>query len=119
VADFAEPAALSRPDVAMVTRMVVPLVDGEIERDWSRGVSPTRLEVETPGRLYTARADFAKGSLISPFTAADRRRKLEDCLRFGGFNPHRADVFDEVIEGLIDSADVSADFSRLTAEVTR
>jgi 2-methylcitrate dehydratase PrpD len=119
VADFADPAALSRPDVATVTRMVVPLVDDEIERDWGREVSPTRLEVETPGELYTARVDFAKGSLLSPLTAADRRRKLEDCLRFGGFDRSRADFFDEVIDGLIDSADVSADFRRLTAEVTR
>jgi 2-methylcitrate dehydratase PrpD len=119
VADFADPAALLRPDVATVTCMVVPLVDDEVERGWGRNVSPTRLEVETPGRFYTARVDFAKGSLLSPFTAADRRRKLEDCLRFGGFDRSRADVFDEVIDDLIDSADVSADFRGLTAEVTR
>lgn len=45
------------------------------------------------------------------------RRKLEDCLRFGGFDSSRADAFDEIIEGLIDSCDVAADFRRLSAQI--
>ena len=117
VADFADVAALSRPDVAAVTRLVLPLVDDDIEREWGRSVSPTRLEVETPGKVYTVRTDFAKGSLVTPFTPRDVRRKLEDCLRFGGFDSSRADAFDEVIEGLIDSRDVAGDFRRLSAAI--
>jgi len=117
VADFADPAALSRPDIAAVARLVLPLVDDGIEREWGRSVSPTRLEVETPEKVFTARVDFAKGSLVRPFTPRDVRRKLEDCLSFGGFDRSRAGVFDEIVEGLIDSADVAAEFRRLSAEI--
>jgi 2-methylcitrate dehydratase PrpD len=117
VADFASEAALSRPDIAKVARLVIPLVDDEIERDWGRSVSPTRLEVDTPSKVYSARVDFAKGSLSRPFTPQDVRRKLEDCLRFGGFDRSRADIFEDAVEGLLDSSDVAADFRRLSSEM--
>ncbi|HET6190322.1 MAG TPA: MmgE/PrpD family protein [Trebonia sp.] len=119
VADFADVTALSRPGVAALTRLVLPLADDEIERDWGRSVSPTRLEVETADQLYTARVDFAKGSLIRPFTELDVRRKLEDCLRFGGFAPSRAGIVGEVVDGLVDSRDVAADFRKLSNEIIR
>jgi len=35
----------------------------------------------------------------------------------GGFDHSRAGVFDEIVEGLIDSADVAAEFRRLSAEI--
>lgn len=119
VADFADVSALSRPDVAQVTRLVLPLVDDAIEREWGRSVSPTVLEVETRERVFTARVDHAQGSLARPFSSADVRRKLEDCLDFGGFDTSKADTVEEAIDGLLDSQDVAADLGRLSAAVSR
>lgn len=115
--DFADSAALTRPDVARLTKLIVPLVDDEIERDWGRNVSPTRLEAVVGGRVFTARCDQAKGSLAHPFTREEARGKLEDGLYFGGFNRSSAGLFEETIEGLAVSKDVGADLRRLSAAI--
>jgi 2-methylcitrate dehydratase PrpD len=118
LADFADPSALIRPEIAHVTKLVVPLVDDEMTRQWGRGVSPTRVEAVIGDKVFTARTDRAKGSSAAPFTQDDVRRKLEDSLFFGGFDPASADFFEETIDNLVHSTDVAADIRRLSAGIS-
>lgn len=115
LADFADTAALHRPDIAALTALVEPLVDDDIERVWGRSVSPTLLEVETEdGTVFTARVDEAKGSLSAPLTDHDRHRKLVDCLQFGGFDTDAAARIEDTLHNLIHSVDVGADMRELS-----
>ena len=48
---------------------------------------------------------------------AELRRKLRDCLDFGGFDPARAEVFEHGVDALLGSADVAAAFRTLIDDV--
>jgi 2-methylcitrate dehydratase PrpD len=110
--DFTQ-EALSRPDVLSVTAKVQPVVDPEIERVWGRNVGPTRVVAYCENGTFTAQVDEAKGSLANPMTGAEWRRKLEDCVGFGGMEAGLADRFEATIAGLADSADVVTDLRGL------
>lgn len=117
LADFCDLAALERPEIMGLTRRIVPLVDPEIERDWGRSVSPTRLEAVIGDQVFTARRDYALGSTHRPFSRADVRRKLEDSLYYGGFDPARADQFEEIVDGFETTKDMAAEILRLSNTV--
>jgi 2-methylcitrate dehydratase PrpD len=110
--------ALSRPDIRALTAKLTPLVDAEIERKWGRNVGPTRLEAVVDGKVFTAQVDEAKGSPGQPMSRTDLRRKLADCLSFGGFDPAQADTFEQGIDGLLASSDVAADIRTLIDTVS-
>jgi 2-methylcitrate dehydratase PrpD len=118
LADFV-PEGLTRQDVADLTARVTPMVDAEFEREWGRNIGPTRVEAITDGKSFTAQADTPKGSKSSPMSADDLRRKLEDCLTFGGFNPDRAGLFADAIDGLVDSADIASDIRGMIAGIAK
>jgi 2-methylcitrate dehydratase PrpD len=111
--------ALTRPDVRSLAARVTPVVDSEFERKFGRNVTPARVEAVIDGKVFSAQVEEAKGGIGVPMSAADLRRKLEDCLTFGGFDAGRADIFEHVIEGLEHSVDVAGDFRRLVAGVIR
>lgn len=112
--DFTQ-EALARPDVREVCAKVQPVVDPEIERVWGRNVGPTRVVAHCENGVFTAQVDEAKGSLAAPMSDAEWRRKLDDCVSFGGFGAGLADRFETTIQGLAQSADVVADLQQLTA----
>lgn len=109
--------ALARPDIRGLAARVTPLVAEDIERSAGRNVTPARIEAVIGDRVYTAQVDEAKGGLQSPMSAADLRRKLEDCLRFGGFDAGRASAFEQAVAAFEHSDDVAADIGRLVASV--
>lgn len=117
LADFSGEDALKRPDIKGLAAKTTILVDPEIEREWGRNVSPTRIEVICGDKTFTARVDLPKGSPQNPFSAEDTRGKLEDSLRCGGFPTQAADKFEEIMGGLLRSEDVVADLERLYAAI--
>jgi 2-methylcitrate dehydratase PrpD len=109
--------SLARPEVRNLAARVTPLVAEDIEQRWGRNVTPARLEAVIDGKVFTAQVNEAKGGAERPMTDADLRRKLEDCLSFGGFDKGRAAAFETAIQGLESSTDVAADLKRLIAGV--
>lgn len=109
--------ALTRPDVRSVAARVTPIVDEDLERRFGRNVTPARLEVVAGGRVFTALVEQAKGGLDVPMCGDDLRRKLQDCLSFGGFDVGRAGAFEAAIDALEGSSDVGADIQRLVSGV--
>ncbi len=118
LADFSVDA-LTRPDIRALTATVTPVVDTDIERIWGRNVGPTRIEAVVDGKTYRVQVDEAKGGPGQPMTAGDLQRKLSDCLRFGGFDPRNAAVFEQGIDGLLGCTDVAAAFRRASDDVRR
>jgi len=116
LADFTA-EALTRADVVGVAARVTPVVDEEIERKWGRNVTPARVEAVIDGKVFSAQVDEAKGGLKAPMSSHDLRRKLEDCLTFGGFDAGRASLYETAIARLEDSTDVAADIKRLISSV--
>ena len=112
--DFDDPTMLARDDIAHLSTLVVPYVDAQLERDWGRNISPTRIEAIIGDRCFTVQCDHAKGSLEVPFTARDTRHKLEDSLRVSGFGEGHAHRFESTLDALLDSPDVVSDIGRLS-----
>lgn len=109
--------ALSRPEVRGLAARVTPLVAEDIERSAGRNVTPAWVEAVIGDQVFSAQVDEAKGGLQRPMSDEDLRRKLEDCLDFGGFDSGRASAFDAAIEGLEDSDDVAVDIRQLISGV--
>lgn len=105
--------ALSRPEVRSLAARVTPLVAEDIERSAGRNVTPARVEAVIGDKVFTAQVDEAKGGLQKPMSGDDLRRKLEDCLSFGGFDSRRASAFDAAIERIEDSDDVAVDIRQM------
>ena len=118
LADFTAEALL-RQDVLSVAARVTPMVDDEIERQWGRNVTPARVEAVIDGKVFSAQVEEAKGGIQTPMSSQDLRRKLEDCLTFGGFDAGRASFFEKAIEGLEDSVDVAEDIKCLISGVLK
>ncbi|WP_417209789.1 MmgE/PrpD family protein [Antarctobacter sp.] len=116
LSDFT-PEAITRPEILAVAAKVTPVVDAELERSMGRNVTPARVEIEIGDKRLSEQVLEAKGNFKTPMTEAENRRKLEDCLTFGGFDPARADAFQKGVAGLQDSADVAADIRALSETV--
>lgn len=116
LSDFTD-EALKRPDILALAAKVTPIVDAELERAMGRNVTPARVEAVIGERVYSATVTEAKGNFTTPMSSAELRRKLEDCLAFGGFRAAAADRFDATIAALERSTDVVADLRALSAAV--
>ncbi len=77
-------AALARPDVLALAGQVDCMVDDGIEREWSRSISPTVLELERGAATARERVDYPGGHPRRPMTPAALDAKLDGCLAFGG-----------------------------------
>jgi 2-methylcitrate dehydratase PrpD len=119
LSDF-EAGAFSRPEVSGLAARVTPVVDEAFERSHGRNVTPARVEATmADGRVLSAQVLQAQGSSDTPMSQSDMRRKLEDCLAYGGFDPQRAGAFEAAVEALEHSTDAAADLGRLVSTVTR
>jgi 2-methylcitrate dehydratase PrpD len=72
--------AIRREDILQIAKRVEPYIDEEIERDWSRNVSPSRLRIEMmDGTCLEAKVDLPLGHPERPMSAAASDWKARDC----------------------------------------
>lgn len=114
--DFS-PEAFTRTDVLSLVERITPVVDEEIERRWGRNATPARVEAVIDSKSFSAQVEQAKGSQELPMSPADMRRKVEDCLNYGGFDARRAAFVEESIADFGRSKDMAADLASLIAGV--
>jgi 2-methylcitrate dehydratase PrpD len=107
--------ALTRPEIRALAAKVTPIVDPELERKMGRNVTPARVEAVIGDETLSAQVLEAKGNFTTPMSKSDLRRKLADCLDFGGFDPGCIDRFESTIDGLQESSDVAQDMLQLSA----
>ena len=74
---------LQRADVLALAQRVRPHVDAEIERDWSRFVTPARVRIEfEDGSSLETRIDYPKGHPRNAMTVQEFASKTADCATF-------------------------------------
>jgi 2-methylcitrate dehydratase PrpD len=72
-----------RPEVLGLAAKVQPYVDAEIDRDWSRFVTPARVILQfRDGQTMEERVDYPKGHPNNPMTPAAFAAKTADCATF-------------------------------------
>lgn len=83
---------LRRTDILELTKRVRPYVDVEMDREWSRVVTPAAVTVQfRDGQTIEARVDYPKGHPRNPMTAAEFQAKTTDCATFAA-KPMPADT---------------------------
>ena len=71
-----------RADILDLTKRVQPYVGAEMDKDWSRFVTPAAVTVRfRDGRTMQARVDYPKGHPRNPMTTAEFAAKAADCAR--------------------------------------
>ena len=81
LADFTD-EGIRDAEVRATAALVEVVVDPEIEREWSRNISPTRLTVETDAGTFEARVDRPRGDAARPMSRDDFDAKMQGCLDF-------------------------------------
>jgi 2-methylcitrate dehydratase PrpD len=91
IAHFSD-EGLQRTDILDLTKRVKPYVDTEMDRDWSRFVTPAAVTVQfRDGLTVHARVDYPKGHPRNPMTEAEFAAKTTDCATFAA-RPLAADT---------------------------
>jgi 2-methylcitrate dehydratase PrpD len=74
---------LQRKDILDLTKQVQPYVDAEMDRDWSRYVTPAKVTVQfRDGQTVEARVDYPKGHPKNRMTEAEFAAKTTDCATY-------------------------------------
>ena len=74
---------LQRADILDLASRVQPYVDAEIDRDWSRFVTPAKVTVQfRDGQTVETRVDYPKGHPKNMMTEAEFAAKTTDCATF-------------------------------------
>ncbi|WP_157890624.1 MmgE/PrpD family protein [Mycolicibacterium goodii] len=74
---------LQRPDVLELAARVKPYVDGEIDREWSRFVTPAKVTVRfRDGESLQNRVDYPKGHPKNMMTQQEFATKASDCATY-------------------------------------
>ena len=88
---------LRRKDILELTARVHPYVDEEMDREWSRVVTPAKLTVQfRDGQTVETRVDYPKGHPRNPMTEAEFAAKTADCATFTA-RPLAPDTADRLI----------------------
>ena len=75
-------SAIRRPDILSLAQRVDAYVDEDIEREWSRSISPARVQIDLEdGTTRTLRVDLPLGHPSRPMSTADHDAKAMDCFR--------------------------------------
>jgi 2-methylcitrate dehydratase PrpD len=75
-------ASLHREDIRAVAQRVDAFVDTDIEREWSRSISPAQLHVEMDdGTMHGLRINWPLGHPSCPMSPEDFDSKAIDCFR--------------------------------------
>ncbi len=74
--------AIRRPDILALAQRVEATVDEDIEREWSRNISPADVRIEmNDGSVKRLRVDLPPGHPRRPMSAAALDAKATDCVR--------------------------------------
>jgi 2-methylcitrate dehydratase PrpD len=88
---------LQRADILDLTSRVRPYVDAEIDREWSRFITPAKLTVHfRDGQTIETRVDYPKGHPKNRMTEAEFAAKTRDCASFVA-KPLPADTAERLI----------------------
>jgi 2-methylcitrate dehydratase PrpD len=104
--------AIRRDDILSLAQRVEPFVDEEIERAWSRNISPAAVRIElVDGRSFECRVDFPLGHPQRPMSATDFDAKAADCFMasavpFHGEASSRLRVLVDSLETLDDAREL-------------
>ena len=108
---------LQRGDVLDLTSRVQPYVDAEIDRDWSRFVTPAKVTVQfRDGHSVEARVDYPKGHPKNVMTEAEFAAKTTDCATFAAA-PLPADTPARLIS-TVDKLESLSDIAELLRVIT-
>ncbi|MDB5779871.1 MAG: MmgE/PrpD family protein, partial [Polaromonas sp.] len=74
--------SIRRADILALAQRVDTFVDDDIQREWSRNISPARLEIDLEdGTTHTLRIDLPLGHHSRPMSTANFDAKAADCFR--------------------------------------
>ena len=75
-------SSIRREDILALAQVVNAYVDDEIERDWSRNISPAHVQIDMKdGTTHILRVDVPLGHPSRPMSIADFDAKAADCFR--------------------------------------
>lgn len=83
--DFTD-TGIRNPALLPIAALTSVQTDPEIEREWSRNVSPTRIVVNTDKGTFESRVNYPRGHADAPMSASDFDAKLKGCLAIGKMN---------------------------------
>jgi 2-methylcitrate dehydratase PrpD len=102
-------SSIRRADILALAQRVDAFVDDDIEREWSRSISPAHVQIDMlDGTTHTLRVDIPLGHPSRPMSSADFDAKAADCFRISA-RPLRKDAQSELrdlVDGLESLADV-------------
>lgn len=108
---------VQRADILDLASRVQPYVDAEIDRDWSRFVTPARVIVKfRDGQTVETRVDYPKGHPKNMMSAAEFAAKTKDCATFAAATLP-ADTADRLIS-TVGKLESLPDISELVRVVT-
>jgi 2-methylcitrate dehydratase PrpD len=108
---------IKRADILSLASRVKPYVDVDIDREWSRFVTPARVIIEfRDGRRLETRVDYPKGHPKNMMSSEEFASKTMDCARFTA-KPMAPDLAERLIKAVA-SLDAMNDISDLVAVVT-
>jgi 2-methylcitrate dehydratase PrpD len=108
---------LTRKDILELASRVKPYVDEEIDRAWSRFVTPARVIVQfRDGEKVALRIDYPKGHPKNPMTDAEFAAKTKDCATFAA-KPLRPETAERLIVA-VGRLESLGDISELVRVVT-
>jgi 2-methylcitrate dehydratase PrpD len=109
-------AGLQDPAVRDLAARIDSQIGEEIERDWSRGVSPARVLVELNGGTLEQQVDYPRGHPAAPTATRDFDRKLASCQAISGIRwpPESAVRLRAAIDGLEHSPSGASAIAPLT-----
>jgi 2-methylcitrate dehydratase PrpD len=102
-------SSIRRKDILELAQRVDAFFDEDIEREWSRSISPANVQINMQdGTTHRLRIDLPLGHPRRPMSAADFDIKAEDCFRISAQplreNAHRR--LRDLVDGLESLADV-------------
>ena len=104
-------SSIRREDILALAQRVNAYVDDDIEREWSRNVSPAHVQIDmNDGATHILRVDLPLGHPDKPMSVADFDAKAADCFR-ASIRPLRDDAnrrLRELVDGLESLDDVRA-----------
>jgi len=101
---------VQRADLLALAARVQPYIDADIDREWSRSISPANVTIEfRDGKMLETRVDYPKGHPNNMMTEAEFAAKTADCAAFaaGSLRPDTAARLTSVVGTLESLPDIA------------